>query len=169
MQGKITKTFSLMRHGEAEDASPDYTRKLTWKGEEQVFSVAEQLQQNHITFDIILASSAARTTHTATIIHEYFEQAPQLLISPHLYNFSFVTCQEVLELLHPDIRSILVVGHNPGISRVSNQLSQDQMYFSTAHCTVMQIDQLPQTSFSQMLVQDDWKFLHSIAPKNNSI
>ena len=116
-----------MRHGEAEDASPDYTRKLTWKGEEQVYSVAEQLQQKRLRFDIILASGASRTTQTATIIHEYFEQGPQLLISPQLYNFSFGACQEVLALLRPDIQSILIVGHNPGISRVSNQISQQKM------------------------------------------
>ena len=169
MQEKITKTLALMRHGEAEDASPDYTRKLTWKGEEQVYSVAEQLQQKRLQFDVILASGASRTTQTATIIHEYFEQDPQLLISPHLYNFSFGTCQEVLTLLHPDIQSILIVGHNPGISGVSNQISQQEMYFSTAHCTVMQIDTDLSTGLSTSIIQENWKFLYSIAPQNNSI
>ena len=169
MQEKITKTLALMRHGEAEDSSPDYTRKLTWKGEEQVYSVAEQLQQKHLNFDIILASGASRTTQTATIIREYFKQEPQLLISPHLYNFSFGTCQVVLELLRRDIQSILIVGHNPGISRVSNQISQEKMYFSTANCTVMQINTSPSNSFAQAIVQNGWNFLYSIAPQNNSI
>ena len=169
MQEKITKTLALMRHGEAEDASPDYTRKLTWKGEEQVYSVAEQLQQKRLRFDIILASGASRTTQTATIIHEYFEQEPQLLISPHLYNFSLGACQDVLEFLRTDIQSILIVGHNPGISKVSNQISRQKMYFSTAHCTVMQIETVPSTGFSESIIQENWKFLHSIAPQNNSI
>ena len=169
MQETITRTLALMRHGEAEEASPDYSRKLTWKGEEQVYSVAEQLQQKHLTFDLILASAASRTMQTASIIHEYFEHAPQLLVSPHLYNFSFGTCQEVLALLRTDIQSILIVGHNPGISRVSNQISQEKLYFSTAHCTVMQIDTSPSNPLSQAILQDGWTFLHSIAPKNNSI
>ena len=84
MQEKITKTLALMRHGEAEEASPDYTRKLTWKGEEQVYSVAEQLQQKHLTFDLILASAASRTTQTASIIHN--------ILNKNLNCLSHLTC-----------------------------------------------------------------------------
>jgi phosphohistidine phosphatase len=160
----------LMRHGEAEDGNQDYIRKLTWKGEEQAYYMAEQYKQRNLHFDLILASGAYRTTQTATIIREYFDNVPQLLLSPHLYNFNWKTLQDVLALIHPNIQSILVVGHNPGISKVSNQLSNVQLYFSTAQCVVLDINnKTTDLSFSQLLCSENWNFLYTITPEINSI
>ena len=171
-----TKTLVLMRHGEAENANNDYQRNLTWKGEEQAYYMAEQYQQQNLHFDLIIASSAYRTTQTAVIVQEYYDPKPQLLLSPHLYNFQFGNLQDVLQLIHPKFNSILVVGHNPGISQVASHLSNQKTYFSTAQCSILQSSQpisdpttVSKYSFAELITSDSWNCVTTITPKNQSI
>ena len=160
-----------MRHGEAEDDIQDYQRKLTWKGEEQVYYVAEQLKQQSASFDLILASGAHRTTQTATIIHEYFDKIPQLFISPHLYHFNFLRVQEVLQFIHHRVNSLLLVGHNPGISQFVNRLSNSNIYFSTAQCVSLEIniENKTDTSYPMLIDQNTWEIVNNITPEIKSI
>jgi phosphohistidine phosphatase len=170
-----SKTLVLMRHGEAENANNDYQRNLTWKGEEQTFYMAEQYQQKKLEFDLIIASAAHRTTQTAIIVQEYYDKKPQVLLSPLLYNFQFNNLQEVFSLIHPDITSLLVVGHNPGISQVANHLSNQKVYFSTAQCAILQMTRQEtdtsssKFSFAELITNSTWNCVATIAPKKQSI
>ena len=175
MQANIhTKTLVLMRHGEAEDGNQDHSRNLTWKGEEQVHDIASQLEQRSLVFDLIIASDARRTTQTAEIMRHHFDNKPQLFLSPHLYHFQLGHLQDVLQLLSPSLSTILVVGHNPGISQTSNTLSQTSLYFSTAQCTILEhpcFDNESQTdlSFETLLTKNTWNLVELYTPNIRSI
>ena len=171
-QQRKQKTLALMRHGEAEEGLQDDLRNLTWKGQEQVHDIAEKFEQHGLTFDIIIASSAQRTTETAKIIQQHFDNKPHLLLSPHLYKFQLSHLQDVVRFLSPNISTMLIVGHNPGISKTSNTLSQTSLYFSTAQCTILEhrISETDQdVSFSTLLTRNTWDLLASYIPDIKSI
>src|SRR3954453_11773109 len=59
----------LLRHGEAEDGSPDAERKLTDKGEQQSRHAGAALKRLGVELDACLTSHKARALDTAPLLH----------------------------------------------------------------------------------------------------
>jgi phosphohistidine phosphatase len=60
----------LLRHGDAEDGTPDSERKLTAKGERQSRAAGEALAKLGVQLDICLSSPKVRAAQTARLACE---------------------------------------------------------------------------------------------------
>jgi phosphohistidine phosphatase len=119
------KQLLLLRHAEAEPAPPgakDFDRLLTARGRLEALAAAETLAAAHLTIDEILVSPARRARETADI----FARRLKLAIAPGVVAELYLAPPDVMLgiLEHCSVTSdtILLIGHNPGISELAHQL-----------------------------------------------
>jgi len=137
------KTVYLIRHGEAEwnnlDGN-DINRALTTLGHENAVALGKQLTKSKIFFDAVISSSAIRTKETALAI---FGQSDfiieNILFKDELYLASYETMLSVIEGADQQNSTIAIIGHNPGISALSNYLTTDNID-AMATCGIVKVE-----------------------------
>ena len=111
----------LLRHGEAEDGSPDAERKLTEKGERQARAAGAALARVDPKIDACLASPKVRAADTAKLACEALGVEVQL--EPKLAGGPFDA-----EMLAAGIGdNVLLVGHDPDFSMAVHTLTGAQV------------------------------------------
>lgn len=119
-------TLVLVRHGKSEwgDGSspvPDSERPLNDRGMRDAPVMARRLADTGFRPEIVLSSPAVRARTTAEAFAAQFDVTAS--IHPELYGASASTILEVAA--SPRARSVIVVGHDPGMSVLAAQLSGD--------------------------------------------
>lgn len=116
----MNKQLLLMRHAEAEDLrTTDFERRLSKKGLKQASAMAEMLNNIDSAPDAVLHSAALRTTQTAQQLSASLIQKTSVIIPEMaLYNAPPEIITETIQMtdLSENIRRLLVIAHNPGIS-----------------------------------------------------
>jgi phosphohistidine phosphatase len=109
-----------MRHAEAEwAASSDFERPLSDRGERDATAVGQLLRQHPHPPQKIVASAAYRTKMTAErVAAELTPPGVSIQLSSRFYGASLERWIEAIVQTDPSIASLLVVGHNPTISRL---------------------------------------------------
>jgi phosphohistidine phosphatase len=119
-----------MRHAQAAPAgmgAEDFTRPLTAAGRRAAAQAARALGAEGVQPDRLLLSPANRTRETAAIVARELKVADSLLQAvPELYAASLAVIRHVIARHHGGAGTLLVVGHNPGISELAGQLSAQQ-------------------------------------------
>jgi phosphohistidine phosphatase len=119
------KHLLLLRHAEAEQSPPglgDFDRMLTERGHAQAQQAATSIAATALSIDIVLASPARRARDTISIVAETLGLPISIDFDPHLYLGSPDALLQALRLIRPDAHTVLLVGHNPGISELAQQL-----------------------------------------------
>jgi phosphohistidine phosphatase len=111
----------LLRHGDAEDGSPDSERPLTDKGREQARAVGAALKALGVEIDACLTSPKVRSVETARLACEPLGVEPQL--EPKLSGGPFDA--EALAAGLGD--EVLLVGHDPDFSMAVHSLTGAQV------------------------------------------
>ncbi|MEA2363516.1 MAG: phosphohistidine phosphatase [Thermoleophilaceae bacterium] len=112
----------LLRHGDAEDGSPDAERALTEKGREQARVAGAALKKLDVKVDACLSSPKVRAAETARIACEQLgDVEPQL--EPKLAGGPFDA--EALAAGLGD--NVLLVGHDPDFSAAIHSLTGAQV------------------------------------------
>ncbi|MCT6879162.1 MAG: histidine phosphatase family protein [Commensalibacter sp.] len=118
----MTLRVLLLRHGEAAGGLiNDFDRPLTSKGQRQVIKRGLFLRQEHIAIDHVFCSSALRTRETLFELNLALSDA-QIEFDRNLYLAQSDYLFEHLRLLDDDYRSVLLIGHNPGIHQLALDL-----------------------------------------------
>lgn len=120
------KTLIVIRHAKAEQShgEPDSKRKLTEKGLADAEAMAKRLLESGYKIDKIFSSPSERTKETtayfASILHveekniKYFEA---------LYLGDTLQITETINWLQENIDTLAVVGHNPGVTNFTNDVT----------------------------------------------
>jgi phosphohistidine phosphatase len=134
----------LMRHAQAAPAklgAEDFTRPLTAAGRGAAAQAARALATAGVRIERVLLSPANRTRETAAIAaRELGIGETALQAVPELYAAPAAVIRKVIASRHGGARSLLVVGHNPGISELAGQLSADR---ASAHLPTAGVCRLP--------------------------
>lgn len=144
------KTVYFIRHAKSSwsDAGlSDHDRPLNPRGLRDAPVMAAYLRQNaHFRPDVLLTSSARRAQETARFFqNEFGLGAEQYLIYPQLYHATPVVMLETLHELLPDVSTVALFAHNPGMTWLANMFSQQM------------IDNIPTTgTFRVDFDVDDW-------------
>jgi phosphohistidine phosphatase len=117
----------LLRHGSAEPNGlrGDEDRALSAEGMQQARRIGAQLAAVADAPTLILCSPARRARETAALVIERAGQALRgaaLHVEPPLYLASAGALLSRLAELDPETPTVLIVGHNPGLSDLSSQL-----------------------------------------------
>ena len=117
----------LLRHGKAEAGAAsgrDYDRPLTDRGRRDAVIVAQALDQAGVRPDLVLVSPAARAAQTWEAMAEIFPRA-RVELAPALYEIAPDAILALARGQADGARTVMVVGHNPGLGQLAAWLSQD--------------------------------------------
>ncbi len=119
------KTLLLMRHcrtGDGATGSADKHRALTPPGLDDARRMGAALQRKGFVPQLVVHSSAHRAAQTAGLVASELGIEGVLLASPRLYAAEAEGYLEEIQLLPDDVDLVLVVGHNPAVTRLATRL-----------------------------------------------
>jgi phosphohistidine phosphatase len=131
------KTIYFVRHGKAswDDISlADRDRPLLPKGVRRTLMIADFLKNKQIKPDRIIASDALRAQATAHILAgELGCDTSTVLTESRIYDSFERDVFSIVAGLDNDLGSVMLVGHNPGMTRVAEYYApQDFDYMPTS-------------------------------------
>ena len=120
------KTLTLVRHAKSSWNNPtlgDRKRPLNKRGERDAPIMCRRIAEHGIRPSLIVSSPAQRAWTTAKIIAEEISDPREFLQrEDSLYLASLDDFLDVLVSLDQDFNSVMLVGHNPGMTDFANFL-----------------------------------------------
>jgi phosphohistidine phosphatase len=120
-------TLLLLRHAKAEPQGlgDDFDRALTKKGEADARALGIHMAELKIVPDLALVSAAARTLQTFDLYRQGADRAIPARVDDELYNATDSQMRDLLKAVDSDVKTLLIVGHNPGIMDLAARLARD--------------------------------------------
>jgi phosphohistidine phosphatase len=115
----------LMRHAKSDWGDPslgDHARILTERGREAAGLMGHYLARHGLVPDLVLCSTAARARQTWDIAGQAFEPRRPLRHVDGLYMASPAEILSLVQAIPANVRTLAVVGHNPGLEDVAEWL-----------------------------------------------
>lgn len=132
------KTLLLARHAKSnwgDKNFTDFNRPLNEIGEIDAPIVAEYLQKCGYLINQIISSDAARALQTAEEYKKHLTPVQALITHHDLYLASVETITNIISNISPSHKTVMIVGHNPGMSEALNYLCKEGFY-DMAACSV---------------------------------
>jgi phosphohistidine phosphatase len=123
------KRLLLLRHAKAvptTDPVADFARPLAERGERDARRIGERLRGERLHPALILTSPAARALATAQIVASAIEFPHEsIALDRRLYLAEPAALIEIIAAQNAAFETLLVVGHNPGLTELVHRLLPD--------------------------------------------
>lgn len=162
---KNERRLLVLRHAKSswgEPEQPDIQRPLNERGRDAAKLMGHKLREEEISVDIVLASTATRVRQTLDILLPAWRWEGPIVWEKQLYLASAPTIMHELSSLASDWRSVLVVGHNPGLSELVSHLTEEVVDMPTAALAILSSHQ---DEWPAALRHRPWKQLAFWKPK----
>jgi phosphohistidine phosphatase len=152
----------LLRHAKSswdDPGLPDHARPLNARGKRAAAVMAAVMQDLGLAPDIVLVSSARRTLQTLEAISPLAD-SPIIELMDDLYLATWQRMMDVLRSLPETARSVLLIGHNPGMHDLALELAgAAAMERGTAPGTQRLAGGYPTAALAEFSVTSSWKGL----------
>ena len=161
------KKLILVRHAKSSWKNPalsDFNRPLNKRGKRDAPYMGKKLREKGIKPELIIASPAVRAKKTAFTIAEEIEYPRnKIIFDDSIYEASPSELLEMIRHCNHQFNSIMIIGHNPGLTMLNN------------HLTNHYIDNIPACGVVGIKFNSSWenvdlrtgKFLFFLYPKMN--
>jgi phosphohistidine phosphatase len=124
----MKRTLILLRHAKSDwpTGLPDHERPLNARGERDAPLTGQWLVATKRVPDYVVCSTALRTRETYGLAAEAFQSEPVVVYTDDLYGASAGEMLEVVRSVPADVRTLLVVSHNPGTHNLAAVLAGDE-------------------------------------------
>jgi phosphohistidine phosphatase len=115
----------LLRHAKSDWSQAgqrDHDRPLAARGRNAAPQIGTYMARHKLVPDQVLCSTAVRTRQTWDLIVAALPKPPQVTFERRLYEADPDDIIEVIRAAGGGIRSLLVIGHNPGLHEAANLL-----------------------------------------------
>jgi len=121
------RRLMLLRHAKAapSDGSDDYDRELTDRGRADARAVGEMIAKSDLAPDLVIYSGAHRARETTELVLKRLSYEVEAIENSALYLVSWLRLLALMHALPEAKKSVLVVGHNPGLGELASQLAGD--------------------------------------------
>jgi len=121
------RRLMLLRHAKAapSDGSDDYDRELTDRGRADARAVGEMIAKSDLAPDLVIYSGAHRARETTELVLKRLSYEVEAIENNALYMVSWLRLLALMHALPEAKKSVLVVGHNPGLGELASQLAGD--------------------------------------------
>jgi phosphohistidine phosphatase len=120
------KTLTIFRHAKSSWNHPelsDHDRPLNKRGKHDGPVMGDRLKAAGIRPSLIIGSSAVRAWKTARIVARQIAYPIEFLQrEPGLYHAGVNSLLDIIAAQDEGFKSIMVVGHNPGLTDLANEL-----------------------------------------------
>ena len=123
----IDRTLVLFRHSKAvpHESMPDLERPLADRGRADALAAGRYLVAQGIEADLVLCSPSQRTRETWEFAAEAGATAADVWYDRRIYNADTVELLDVIRETPSDARTVIMVGHAPGIPWLADELALD--------------------------------------------
>ena len=134
----------LLRHAKATQdivELADRERPLLASGLKAAKKLGKYLDSKKIKIDLILSSPAVRAHQTAQVIQKMLGMKDRnVRIHEDLYSSDCLTLIKVAGQTSNDIRSLMLVGHNPELDEVASFFLHKYHHFKTCALVILKFD-----------------------------
>lgn len=137
------KTILLLRHAKSSWSNPsltDHERPLKKRGLRDAPMMGKLLKSQDLLPDLIISSSAIRALMTAELVAESCGYGGQVVASPALYHAEPESYVEAMQQAGDGHEVLLIVGHNPGLEDLLEQLVGQWRRMPTAALAEVRLD-----------------------------
>ncbi len=125
------KKIFLVRHAKSSWSNPDLDdieRPLNKRGKRDAPFMGKVLKENNINPDLIISSPAERAFITAKTVAEQINYPlEKIKIIDRLYHGGFKDLLVTLKSTDSSINTLMLFGHNPGLTDLSNYISNQHI------------------------------------------
>jgi phosphohistidine phosphatase len=118
----MRRRITLLRHGHAEENADDFPRTLSVSGRAGAVLAGEALGRAGWRPSHVLSSSAPRALVTAQLAAKAAGFSGRIVAERSLYLATDAQCLMALRRAPESAASVLLVAHNPGLSRLARDL-----------------------------------------------
>ena len=125
----------VLRHAKSswnDPALDDHERPLNKRGRRDAPRMGKLAREYGLIPDVVISSDAVRARLTAEAVAEAARYAGEILLDPRLY----MACPADILLLLPTVAedpgTVMIVGHNPGLENLVEQLTGERQDLPTA-------------------------------------
>jgi phosphohistidine phosphatase len=149
------RTLVLLRHGKAvPEGATDLDRKLAKRGHADAAAVGRWFVDADHTFDLVICSTSARTRETWAELAEAGAVGNQVRYDDRVYDASVDDLLDVLAEVPDSVKSVLVVGHAPGIPELADLLADPDT--SDAESLLSMQRAFPTSCFAVLALDVGW-------------
>jgi phosphohistidine phosphatase len=115
----------LMRHVKSDRPIPgesDRDRVLTDRGRADAPKIGAYMARHGLIPDCVVVSTAARARETWALAATAIEDTPPPHFEERIYEASAETMLQVIKATGPEVGTLLIVGHNPGLHELAVML-----------------------------------------------
>lgn len=137
------KTLLVMRHAKSSWNNArlaDHDRPLNDRGRQDAPRMGALLKQNELTPDLIITSTAERALATAEAVALNSDYEGDIQYTRDFYHADPETILQVLQTVSDEYRQVMIVGHNPGMEALVEELTGSGEPFTTANVAVIDFD-----------------------------
>jgi phosphohistidine phosphatase len=119
------KTLYLLRHAKSDWGDPalkDHDRSLNERGRDAAPKIGAYLKSKRYKPETILCSTARRTVETFDLIKSAAGAGSNVKFEETLYLAEVRHLTERLRWLDDELKSAMIIGHNPGMEQLANAL-----------------------------------------------
>jgi phosphohistidine phosphatase len=120
------KRLLILRHAKsswADSSMSDWERPLNERGLRDAPRAGAWLHDRSLVPDLLITSDAVRARATAEAVAKAAGYAKEIILEPSLYHAKPSDVLAVLSGIQRDDRTVLIVGHNPGLEELVHQLT----------------------------------------------
>jgi phosphohistidine phosphatase len=137
------KSLLVLRHAKSSWSNvylADYERPLNARGQHDAPRVGQLLHQEELVPDLIITSSAERALRTAELVAINCDYPGRLMATRQFYHADPDIYFEVLRHVSEPNQRVMVVGHNPGMEELIEELTGEYVEMTTATLVHLQLD-----------------------------
>ena len=160
------KYLLILRHAKSSWKEPytsDHDRKLNKRGRRDAPRMGELLAREELVPDFIISSSAVRANKTAEAVADSSGFEGELIVSSALYHAWTDSFLEELRTVDDKYDRVMVVGHNPGMEELLEDLTGAYERMVTAAVAYVA---LPVETWSQLDEDVEGELLYIWRPKD---
>ncbi|WP_434581940.1 SixA phosphatase family protein [Carbonactinospora thermoautotrophica] len=116
----VLRRLVLFRHAKADTCeAPDHERPLAARGRRDAPAGGRWLREAGLRPDRVVCSTARRTQETWALAAAELDAAPAVAYDERVYLASAGGLLDVLREVDDEVRTLVVVGHNPGLQQLA--------------------------------------------------
>ncbi len=130
------KNLLILRHAKSSWSHPnlsDHDRPLNKRGKRDAPRMGQLLAKEGLTPDVIISSTAKRARTTAETVAETCGSEGELITTRDFYHGYPEEYLHTLRQVSNKFKTVMVVGHNPGMEELIDTLTGESVRFTTAN------------------------------------
>ena len=162
----MKRRLVVMRHAKSSwnsEARTDHERPLNNRGKRDAPRMGQRIVELGWQPDFVLSSDSRRTRDTMAGLSDAFDDNVEVQFWRDLYHSGVEAVVSYVSQVDSDVRTVMILGHNPGWEHVVFHLTGEDVIMKTATAALLEMDAI---DWNQAIRSEaSWKIIDVIYPR----